>query len=356
MRRTGAYLLFLGGLTLFTFLIVYHGFEDVATTLAVSGWGVIWVALFHSVPLMMAALAWQRLLSSVQHVSLPVVVRARWIGESINTLLPVAQVGGNLAKARLIIFRGVAGAVAGGSVVVELTVSVATQMVFTFMGVCLLFERGGREVARAVLVGLIIMALLVGGFILAQRLGLFGRLAHIFTRFATQRNREFLVGGATALDHAILKIYRNRVGMLTAVLWRLGAWIVGVGEVWLALYFLANPVSIRDAFLLESLGQAVRAVAFMVPGALGVQEGGYLVLGAFLGLGPELSLALSLIKRVRELLLGIPGLIAWQITEGRHAWQRQRILSEPLDETPRRESRRDPGADFERAQSGKPHC
>ncbi len=88
---------------------------------------------------------------------------------------------------------------------------------------------------------------------------------------------------------------------------------MGVGEVWLALSFLGHPVSLLSAMMLESLGQAVRAGAFAVPGALGVQEGGYVMLGRVLGLGPETALALSLAKRVRELLLGIPGLIAWQL-------------------------------------------
>jgi hypothetical protein len=57
----------------------------------------------------------------------------------------------------------------------------------------------------------------------------------------------------------------------------------------------------------------VRAGAFAVPGALGVQEGGYVMLGRVVGIGPEIALALSLAKRVRELVLGIPGLIAWQL-------------------------------------------
>jgi len=67
----------------------------------------------------------------------------------------------------------------------------------------------------------------------------------------------------------------------------------------------------------------VRAAAFLIPGAIGVQEGGFIVLGSLVGLGPEVSLALSLTKRVRELLLGIPGLIIWQAAEGRRLWPRK---------------------------------
>ena len=68
--------------------------------------------------------------------------------------------------------------------------------------------------------------------------------------------------------------------------------------------------------MLESLGAAVRSAAFVVPGALGVQEGGFVVLGRALGLTPEAALALALVKRVRELLVGGPGLAAWTALEG----------------------------------------
>jgi hypothetical protein len=64
---------------------------------------------------------------------------------------------------------------------------------------------------------------------------------------------------------------------------------------------------------MEAVTEAVRSAAFVVPGALGVQEGGYLVVGAWLGLGPDVALAVSLVKRVREVVLGVPGLLAWQL-------------------------------------------
>ena len=60
---------------------------------------------------------------------------------------------------------------------------------------------------------------------------------------------------------------------------------------------------------------------FFVPGALGIQEGGYVVVGRLLGIPAEMGLALALIRRVRELAFGIPGLIAWQIIEGSQAWK-----------------------------------
>ena len=72
------------------------------------------------------------------------------------------------------------------------------------------------------------------------------------------------------------------------------------------------------SLILESLASGVRGAAFMVPGALGAQEGGLVLFGALLGLPADLALAVSLTKRVRELALGLPGLVAWQWDEGRH--------------------------------------
>jgi hypothetical protein len=78
-------------------------------------------------------------------------------------------------------------------------------------------------------------------------------------------------------------------------------------------------VSWRDAFVLESLGQAIRGAGFAIPGALGVQEGGYLLLAPLAGLAPDAALALSLAKRARELLLGLPGLLYLRLAAGNPA-------------------------------------
>jgi hypothetical protein len=50
---------------------------------------------------------------------------------------------------------------------------------------------------------------------------------------------------------------------------------------------------------------------------LGVQEGGFSVLGALFGIPPEVALALSFVKRVPDLAIGLPGLLAWYWLEMR---------------------------------------
>ena len=108
------------------------------------------------------------------------------------------------------------------------------------------------------------------------------------------------------------------------MVWNLAGWFVGAIEVWVVLKFMGYQVDFGDAVVIESLMHAVRAAAFAVPGALGAQEGGLIVLCAIFGVPPEAALALSLVKRIPDLVIGVPGLVAWQTLEGWSFHRRRR--------------------------------
>src|SRR6185369_15761806 len=122
-----------------------------------------------------------------------------------------------------------------------------------------------------------------------------------------------LSAGAASLDSVIDGMYRDRRAILVATIWHFTSWLAGGVEIWIALHFLGHPLPLLEVVMMEALTEAVRSAAFAVPGALGVQEGSYLVVGAWLGLAPEVALAVSLAKRVREVVMGLPGLVAWQL-------------------------------------------
>jgi putative membrane protein len=304
----------LAGVALFTAVLAYQGVHEVAAALSVAGSGLLVVTLFHLVPMLADAFGWHALLAGEGRPGVRTVILARWVGESVNSLLPVMQLGGNVVKARYLARRGLPGATAGASVVVDVTLLGLTQVVFTVIGLSLLLSRlGGARLMTVAVIGTLAMASLLLAFLVVQRRGVFGVFARLLTRVARGSDLGSLNAGAAALDARVAALYRQRAALLTAGGWHLLSWLVGAGEVWLALHFLGHPIDLQTAVLLESLGQAVRTGAFAVPGALGVQEGGYLLLGSTLGLAPEASLALSLSKRIREVLLGLPGLIAWQL-------------------------------------------
>jgi uncharacterized membrane protein YbhN (UPF0104 family) len=149
------------------------------------------------------------------------------------------------------------------------------------------------------------------GFILAQRWGLFRWLEQGLSRF---------LANTRGLDDAIQALYQNLPGLAWGSFWHLLAWLLTSLEVWLALYLMGHPLMVTQALILFSLAHAVRSAAFVVPSGLGAQEAGFVLLGGIYGLSPEVALALSLILRVREILLGAPVLVAWQVVEGRQIW------------------------------------
>lgn len=142
-----------------------------------------------------------------------------------------------------------------------------------------------------------------------QRRGLFAKLMRAATRFAGKRDWSQWLSHAEAIDRAVQLTYARSAPVAASFLLSSVGWLVGTGEVYLILQLIHHPVGWLDALLLESLGQAIRGAAFAIPGALGVQEGGYLLLAPLAGLPPDAALALSLAKRARELLLGAPGLL-----------------------------------------------
>jgi putative membrane protein len=297
----------------------------------VLGWGLLPIALFHFVPLSFDALSWRELVPAPSRLSVFTFMWIRWIRESINTLLPVAGVGGDVAGARLVHQQGVPGQQAAASVVVDITIGSATLMVCVITGVTLLTvrssDRAAVPLAWALLIGVAAFAAAIAAFVLIQHRSMFVVIARLARRVAPEKWLSGFEGGASAIDDSIVATYRRGFALLRASLLHLAGWAAGAGEIWLVMHFLGRPFALTDAFVLESLGQGVHSAAFLVPGALGALEGGFVLFGALLGLPADIALTISLAKRVRELAVGLPGLLVWQWVEGRYLVRRSSPLS-----------------------------
>jgi len=310
------------GFLLLVYLIVASGAADVAHAMLAIGWWLLPITLFHIIPLLCSALSWRELLPRQTRPHSISVVWIRWIRESINSLLPVASIGGDIASVRLAQLRGVSGSQAAASMVVDTTVGAATQLIFVLCGVVLLLmhssQRSVLVVASAVSIGMGVLFVAIMAFVMLQHRGLFLGATRLAQRLLPSAWRSALEISAARIDEAVVTSYRMGGVMLRSTLWRLMGWIAGTGEVWLVLWALGQPLGIIDALILESLGSAVRAAAFAVPGALGALEGGFILFGALFGLPADAALAISLSKRVRELALGLPGLFVWHWLEVHH--------------------------------------
>ena len=76
-------------------------------------------------------------------------------------------------------------------------------------------------------------------------------------------------------------------------------------------HMVGVPLSLLQAVMLESLLQLVRTASFFIPANLGTQEGGLAFFAQLLGFHPALGVAVSLLKRLRQLLWTGIGFTIW---------------------------------------------
>ena len=318
--KTGIIAAMLAGLLLTTALVAYRGFAEISGLLLSAGWGLVVVALLHLIPATLSSLAWRSLVAPADRKPGFVFLIARLVREGASHLLPVAQVGAELIGARTLTLYGAKADVAGASVAVDLFMEVVTQFLFTLFGLLLLVLAGvHNSTVFWLFIGLAAMIPVLGACVMAQRSGVF-KLVEQWVEKLAAKWPWMSLGSVDGLHESIQSMCRNRNGLLAAGALHMMAWLLGGAEVWLALYFMGHSVSVQQALILESLGMAIRGAAFLVPGALGVQEGGLMLVGVMVGLSPDAGLAVSLAKRLRDLLLGIPALLKWQFLETRKVW------------------------------------
>jgi putative membrane protein len=324
MSRAAIWLLS-AGVLLFAGVLISQGLTAVFATLAVAGWGLPLLALIHLIPLVLDAASMRAMFDrSKVCCTLRDAILARWVGESANSFLPAGPIGGPVVMARYFARRGMSMRDAAAGVTVSTTVQALAQMIFALMGMALLGAYASQSARHSVLAPLLIassvLAACLGGFYFAQRRGLFGNLMRAVSRLAGKRDWSQFMSQAEAIDSAVQAAYGRGARVASSFFLSLIGWLIGTLEVYVILLLLRVPATWSDCLLLESLGQAIRAAGFAIPGSLGVQEGGYLLLAPLVGLRPETALALSLAKRAREVLLGVPGLLYLHRSE--RGWRR----------------------------------
>ncbi|MCI0483837.1 MAG: flippase-like domain-containing protein [candidate division NC10 bacterium] len=295
------------GCLLFLWVFQHVGFEETFGQIREVGWVFPLLLLPSVLTWVLFCLGWWWTLSS--GVSFPSLFFARAAGEALNAIIPLAYLGGEPVKAVLLRRLGIPLADGLASVVVTKTVGVFTYCLFIFMGV-----------AAALLQGKNLSAPLVGGvgaglflaaslFILysSQRRGLFSMLYGLIYRFGGEgwiKKRE----AAEILDRKIVALYATTRTMAGCLIFSFLGWLATVAETYVFLWGLGVRVDLVTAVVIQALALGVKAVTFFVPGSLGTQEGGNVLIFLGLGLSGQAALAFSLLLRGRQAVWILMGL------------------------------------------------
>ena len=309
------------GVIVVTGLVAWFGASTIGAEMLQAAWVIPPLLVLHSLQLWLSGIAWRQSVGEPRP-KISRYLRIRWIREAVNSMLPVAQLGGNVVGIRLLMQRGVSGPLATAGTLIDVTVEAITQFFFTLMGIAVMAViSADLSWAPWVEGGMIAMGIGLTGFVIAQRVGLL-KLVEYFAEKLTLLFPALSLDAVRGMHEELIRLQRDKTALLAATGLHLVAWVLGVVETWLALHAMGAHVGWGEALVIESMGMAARSAGFVVPGSLGVQEAGFILVGGLFGLHPDATIALSMIKRVRELIVGTSGMVAWQWSEGKRLMRR----------------------------------
>jgi putative membrane protein len=334
------YLAGLLGLIAAIILVTHQNWSAIENAFDHAGWALLWLLPFHALPLLLDVLGWRALLAPSdpqRRAGTPFLFWVATVREACNRLLPVANVGGEIVGIRLVKWRGLEGAPVAASVVMEVLLTLVSQYIFVALGLLLLIGMAGHIGTLNSVIGAVVATLpLPIGLIWLLRHGqLFSRLESFAEKMLGGPSRFTELLDGARLDEEVRTLYGKPLRLAVACAWQVAGFVAGSFESWLALKLLGFPISVWDAIAIEATTQAVRHIIFFVPAGLGVQEGGLVLFGNIIGLPADAAIALSLVKRAREVGFGVPALLSWQWAEAhrlhRHWLSRRKSK---LPETP----------------------
>jgi len=297
-----------------TALAAWFGFAPIGKAiLSVGGGGFVLFCAWQMATIALLGFGWWTVAPETER-SLPALIWGRMVRDSAGCCLPFSQVGGFLLGARAASLHGLSWSVVTLSMVVDLTAEFISELLFAAAGLIVLLNRMADGSQTLPIAAGIAGALGLGWAVFH----LHGKALSVLVRFGERILGDWAKGGlsgASVGDLAALYGQSGRLVAATAV--HLLGWVAkGIGN-WLAFRLLGADLSLLDALAIEGLLHALLIPAFIVPGYAGVQEAGYAGLGALFGLAPEISIGVSLLRRARDIALGIPILLAWQVWEMR---------------------------------------
>lgn len=327
LKKTLPYLLSLLGMGLFTFIAAKAGIRPVMEALGKVGvGGFLLLIACQLLGEVLLGMAWK---TAVPAVSLARLTGARLVRDAAGACLPFSQLGGMVIgvratlagkRPRLLNGESLNWPEAVAANLVDITTEVLGQIAFIFLSLlCLVGHDGAARFIWPLLGGVVLLALGITGFIWTQHRG--GQVVHRVSAFLgghiASEWRQSLIGSMDVFQGRLESLWSRPDRIMRGAATHLLCWISSGLITWLALLLLGAHVGLTAAVAIEGVVCGIMSAGFLVPAALGVQEAGYVALGRLFGIDPQISLSLSLLRRGRDIAIGIPVLLIWQAVEMR---------------------------------------
>ena len=317
--KIGVVIAALVGLALFVWLLLHIGVDQVFAAVASVGWvGFLAICAYGLAVVVAMGTAWVVLIPGARWRDLTTFVLGRQTRDSAGDILPFSQFGGIVIGARAVILRGISPALAFASTITDVTTELMAQIAFILLGIAFCWEQlgtfhGNPHLREIIILGMWLFVPGIVAFVVLQQRGsaLAERLAGRFLPAALKHTAAF--------SEAMRAMYDSPARLALSSTIHLFSWIASAGMIWLSVRLIGTRLDFFSCIAIEALLAALRSVTIFIPASIGVQEAGYAALMPLFGLAPEVGLAVSLLKRARDIVVGVPVLLAWQALEGRRA-------------------------------------
>jgi glycosyltransferase 2 family protein len=240
----------------------------------------------------------------------------RMVGEALNRVTPLASLGGEPVKAMLLkthyglLYRDTAS-----SLVLSTTIDMIGLVVFLIIGFAFLLMGNSLPLSFKIIagLGLMVFSVAIALFFLIQRFKLMTKLSEILVKYRFARKLKGILHLIEETDDNLVRFYTtNHKRFAYAFIMAFLNWPLGVLEVYFVMQFLGNPISLWDAWIIEAIAQLVRNSTFFIPSSIGTQDGAFLVICSYITGSSTLGIAVSVIRRFREIIWIIGGLsVGW---------------------------------------------
>ncbi|UMM08325.1 lysylphosphatidylglycerol synthase domain-containing protein [Gluconobacter frateurii] len=325
LKKTLPIILSLLGVALFTFIAAKAGIHPVMEALGKVGVGGFFLLVLVQIVIDIGlGIAWK---SSVPQIGFLRLTAARLVRDAAGACLPFSQLGGMVLGVRATLAGRSAQAVDGEDLhwpegvaanLVDITTEVLGQIAFILVAIlCLVGHQGAARFIWPLMGGMVLLSLGIAGFIWTQHRGgsMVRKAAMFFGRHIAADWRESLIGNTEIFQVRLESLWSRPDRIMMGALSHFVCWVGGAAATWIALTLLGAHVGFLSALAIEGVVCGIMSAGFLVPAALGVQEAAYVALGLIFGIDSQISLSLSLLRRGRDILIGIPVLLGWQLVE-----------------------------------------
>ena len=288
--------------------VVYAGIGAVAQALATLHISGLFVLVLLHVPIVaLMGVAWWLAAGEDPPASQARFIWARFVRDAAGELLPSLQLGGVVFGLRAL-GRGPAITIGAVSASIDGVMELTAKLPYTLAAlVTLLALAPQHRLARMLSLALGATALIVAILLFARR-----RLGASLQAIARAMSARWpsVVGlhdGAAGpdLQACFDRILGQRRRLWSSLALHLLCWCLGAAEIWVTFRLLGVDLTWSQALAIDGTVVGLRTFGWMLPGAAGVQEASYMLVGAVFGLSPATAIAASFARRARDLVLGV---------------------------------------------------